>query len=264
MKVSQRPYWVINPLSSMMDSMEDTHSMNGFRQADNIDIDTGEGTVIMHKKSREDYIYDKMLFHNFTRLQAVAHANINYRKRMNLPAPDPENVPDGWTRLEMPGYEQKATEVTNAPARGVGVFALEAIKEDDFIFEYLGERISTQESNVREAQYLAQGIAHMYFMTIFNSGSDGEPHGFPEGLIVDSTDPTFANESRNLNHSCDPNALAYTVPNSDSDIARILIHATRDIDEKTEITIDYNLGEVLVDGLGQHCLCGAKDCIKQI
>ncbi|XP_011300581.1 histone-lysine N-methyltransferase NSD2 [Fopius arisanus] len=126
--------------------------------------------------------------------------------------------------------------------RGWGLRALEAIRNGQFIIEYVGEVIDEAEYKRRLHRKKEMRNENYYFLTIDNFRTiDAEPKG---------------NLSRFMNHSCQPNCETqkWTV-NGDT---RIGLFALKDIDKGEELTFNYNLateGETK-----KPCLCGASNC----
>ena len=116
---------------------------------------------------------------------------------------------------------------------GKGLFAGQAIKKGTRIMQYIGQRISKDETVER----LAQG--NQYIFT-FNDRYD-----------IDGK--TLRNTAHYINHSCDPNC----------DILRtqrtIWIVAKRDIREGEELS--YNYGFTTKQ---YRCQCGANNCCGYI
>jgi SET domain-containing protein len=115
-----------------------------------------------------------------------------------------------------------------------GLFADEDIKPDEFIIEYVGERISTEEADERGGEYLFE---------------------VTEDLTIDGRDERFT--ARYINHSCDPNAEA----EHDEDGDRIYIRACKRIKKGEEIT--YNYGEEFFDEHIAPKGCRCASCRKR-
>ncbi len=116
--------------------------------------------------------------------------------------------------------------------RGLGLFAVTAIKDGTRILPYRGAKIPKDES----ARRVAQGNAYIF---AFNDRYD-----------IDGK--TLTNTARFINHSCKPN--------DDVDITTrtIWIVALRDITPGEALTYNYGYG---VEDDEQHpCHCGAKHC----
>lgn len=129
--------------------------------------------------------------------------------------------------------KQTAPQVKRSIA-GLGLFATTTYKRGDFIIEYTGERISTDEANRRGGKYLFTVTDEI---TIDGKGRE--------------------NTARYINHSCTPNAEA----ERDEDELIIRILAKRRINPGEEIFYDYGK-EYWDDHIKPYgCRCSA--CIAQ-
>ncbi|CAL6033454.1 Histone-lysine_N-methyltransferase [Hexamita inflata] len=128
------------------------------------------------------------------------------------------------------------TAVKPAGLKGNGLFALEDIKPNALINEYVGEIISEATCEARLTK------KHFYALKLANN------------KFIDSS--MFGNETRFINHSCEPNAEGrYVVV---GDVKRVAIFSTQCIKKGEEITFDYNY-----EDWGQvpsKCYCGCKSC----
>jgi uncharacterized protein len=119
---------------------------------------------------------------------------------------------------------------------GQGLFTLQNIKQGTRIIQYIGEKISRQESNRR----ITAGNPYIF---TFNDRWD-----------IDGKD--LSNTARYINHSCDPNCEAEITRRT------IWIVALRDIQAGEELT--YNYGYPM-DNYGDFpCKCRAKNCCGYI
>jgi SET domain-containing protein len=117
--------------------------------------------------------------------------------------------------------------------QGVGGFARTNIAAGTAVIEYVGERISKDESSRR----CEAGNAFIF-------------------TLDDKTDLDGSvawNPARWLNHSCDPNCDAEWIE------GRIWIVANRDIRAGEELTFNYNYD--LEDYREHPCRCGAANCV---
>ena len=126
----------------------------------------------------------------------------------------------------------KIYEVRNSPIHGKGVFAARDIKKGERIIEYLGEKISKEESNRRgvEREELAK-------KTDIDGNFD-------------------YNDARYINHACRTNS------ESVCENGRIFIYATRDIKKGEEIL--YNYGYAFENFIDHPCKCGFPECVGYI
>ena len=134
-------------------------------------------------------------------------------------------------------------ELRRSKIQGQGAFATEPIKKGTKIIEYTGERISNDEADRRYDD--AEMQRHHTFLFTLSSRT-----------IVDGN--VDGNESRFINHSCDPNCEAII------DRSRIWIYAKRNIQPGEELAYDYQYewrDDYTDDDVKLYvCKCGAKSC----
>lgn len=127
--------------------------------------------------------------------------------------------------------------------QGRGVFARVDIPKDTRLIEYTGERISNAEADRRYEDELMG--RHHTFLFILNSRT-----------VIDAA--RGGNISRYINHSCDPNCVAWI------EGRRIWIDADRDIKQGEELTYDYEYDfdpEYTIEDLELYgCACGSSNC----
>lgn len=129
--------------------------------------------------------------------------------------------------------ENSLYEVRPSRIHGMGVFARADIAKETRILEYVGERISKEESLRRR-----QGGNFFVFIVTDQFDIDG---------AVDW------NPARFINHSCAPNCEARM------EDERIWIIALRDIKAGEEL--GFNYGYDLQDYEDHPCSCGAANCL---
>ena len=135
-------------------------------------------------------------------------------------------------------------ELRRSPIHGLGAFARREIPKGTKIIEYVGEKISNAEADRR---YDDETMAnHHTFLFILNSKQ--------------CIDAAFeGNESRFINHSCDPNCEAF-IPRG-----RIWIESIKDIPKGAELAYDYAFEDdkkyTREDYLDKYgCRCGSANC----
>ncbi|XP_017864213.1 PREDICTED: probable histone-lysine N-methyltransferase CG1716 [Drosophila arizonae] len=126
--------------------------------------------------------------------------------------------------------------------KGCGITAELQIQPGEFIMEYVGEVIDSEEFERRQHLYSEDRNRHYYFMAL-----RGE-------AIIDAT--TKGNISRYINHSCDPNAETqkWTVNGE----LRIGFFSVKTIMPGEEITFDYQYQRYGRDA--QRCYCESANC----
>ncbi len=137
-------------------------------------------------------------------------------------------------------------EVRQSGIHGRGVFATKDIPNEKYIIEYVGEKITKEESDKRgwalfdKAQ--ETGGAAVYIFTLDDDWDlDGD---VPE------------NAARLINHSCEPNCEAYIDGHS------IWIAAIREIKSGEELYFNY--GFDLENYKDHPCRCGTESCVGYI
>ncbi|XP_042858422.1 histone-lysine N-methyltransferase SUV39H2-like [Penaeus japonicus] len=117
---------------------------------------------------------------------------------------------------------------------GWGVKALENIKKDTFVTEYVGEVITSEEAERRGKIYDAQGCTYLFDLD-YDKGDQNL-------YTVDAA--KYGNVSHFINHSCDPNLVVFNVWVNclDPDLPRLALFSVRDIKKGEELTFDYNSG----------------------
>ena len=114
---------------------------------------------------------------------------------------------------------------------------------DGFIYEYVGDVVSTPSFQKRMRQYANEGIKHFYFMML------------QKDEFIDAT--KRGGIGRFANHSCAPNC--YVAKWTVGERVRMGIFAKRRIQKDEELTFNYN-----VDRYGheaQTCYCGEPNCV---
>ncbi len=133
-------------------------------------------------------------------------------------------------------------EVRPSRVHGSGVFATQRISKGKRIIEYTGERINSDEADARYGDDLGEHPLVLLFTV-------------NKRIFIDAA--VGGNESRFINHSCQPNCEAVNAG------GRIFIHSLRPIEPGEELSYDYNLE--LEEGDNQdkdryRCLCGTTNC----
>ena len=137
----------------------------------------------------------------------------------------------------------KLIKVRRSKVHGQGVFALQRIRKGTRIIEYVGDRISHARANRRYDDHDANDN-HTFLFAV------------DRNVVIDAT--VDGNDSRFINHSCDPNC------ESNIENRRVFIDAIRTIEVGDELNYDYQIGRERDDppnvDVIYACRCGAKDC----
>jgi uncharacterized protein len=147
------------------------------------------------------------------------------------------------TKSQPRSRREPAYRSRRSPVHGTGLFATRAIRKGAFIIEYIGERISHKEADRRHAHKDADDNHTFLFTLDSKTVIDGGVGG---------------NESRLINHSCEPNCEVII------EDGRLLVEATRTIRPGEEFVYDYMITRAPKDPpeLEQifACRCGAASC----
>ena len=134
-------------------------------------------------------------------------------------------------------------EVRSSSLAGKGAFAIRPIKKGERIIEYVGERIPHPLADERYDDD-AMEEHHTFLFTVSSR------------TVIDATHG--GNESRYINHSCEPNC------ETEIDRGRVFIFALRDIAVGEELAYDYGYersgDETEQDERKYRCLCGSRSC----
>ena len=134
-------------------------------------------------------------------------------------------------------------EIRDSPIAGRGAFALRRIAKGERVAEYVGERITHAEADRR----YDDDSMHEHHTFLFTVSSR---------TVIDAT--VDGNDSRYINHSCDPNCESEVVR------GRVYILALREIAAGEELHYDYAYQrdgtESEVEESQYRCRCGTRRC----
>lgn len=128
--------------------------------------------------------------------------------------------------------------VRTSPIHGSGLFALRDIAPGQHIGVYEGRRYD-QDAD-REWDH---GLTYVF--------------GLSDGTVIDGSEG--GNDSRHLNHSCEPNCAACESEHEDGSLA-IVIETVRSVRRGEELLLDYALDVGKADKRDFPCCCGASTC----
>lgn len=128
-----------------------------------------------------------------------------------------------------------------------GIFASRFIPKGTKIIQYVGERISKEESEKRADMVLEESK---------NNKEKGAVYIFELNKKYDLDGNVPYNTARFINHSCDPNCESENIDEE------IWIIAIKNINKGEELTYNYGYD---VDNFEEHpCLCGSSNCVGYI
>lgn len=152
------------------------------------------------------------------------------------------NIGARCTNKRFQNAEYAKCKVFRTEKKGFGIAAARDIQPNEFIMEYVGEVLDSDQFEKRASDYSNDKNKHYYFMALRSDA------------VIDAT--TRGNISRFINHSCDPNAETqkWTVNGE----LRIGFFSTRFIPPGEEITFDYQFQRYGKEA--QKCYCEAANC----
>ena len=132
-------------------------------------------------------------------------------------------------------------EIRESAIQGRGVFARRRIRPGQRVIEYTGERISNEEADSRYDDEKMQRH-HTFLFTL------------DQKTVVDGN--RGGNDSRFINHACDPNCEAVI------EDGKIWIYALKNIQPGVELGYDYQYERTndLDDENLYFCKCGSPKC----
>ncbi|XP_055622991.1 probable histone-lysine N-methyltransferase CG1716 [Toxorhynchites rutilus septentrionalis] len=151
-------------------------------------------------------------------------------------------VAERCTNKRFQKLEYANCQVFRTEKKGFGIQASTDIAPGEFIMEYVGEVLNSEQFDERAELYSKEKNKHYYFMALRSDA------------IIDAT--TKGNISRFINHSCEPNAETqkWTVNGE----LRIGFFSTKYIMPGDEITFDYQFQRY--GRRAQKCYCEAESC----
>jgi len=147
------------------------------------------------------------------------------------------------SKAKAAAIESVAYAVRRSDIHGNGVFASRNIDAGERIVEYEGERVSADESAIR-AEAGGGPVNHTFFFSL------------ADGQVIDGG--SAGNDSRYINHACEPNCEAY------EEDGRVFVYSLQQIEQGEELNYNYALiyeerHTAAVKKLFE-CRCGAPSC----
>ncbi len=116
-----------------------------------------------------------------------------------------------------------------------GLFSTTEILPNTQLIEYIGEKITHLEAERREKENEKKGTTYIFCLN--------------DVFFIDAA--VGGNDSKYLNHSCDPNCNVVRKK------GKIFFHSKRLIKPVEELTIDYSFDK---DSKKEICKCGSEKC----
>ncbi|XP_026469971.1 histone-lysine N-methyltransferase SUV39H2-like [Ctenocephalides felis] len=162
--------------------------------------------------------------------------------------------PECKNRLVQKGRTNKLCIFKTSNGCGWGVKTDRHIKAGDFVCEYVGEIIKSDDAEQRGQLYDKMGVTYLFDLDHLNPSS--------EAYTIDAY--RYGNVSHFINHSCEPNLCVVNVwvDCLDPNLSRLALFALEDIEKGQEVTIDYKFTENACSQSSKFmlCKCGAKSC----
>ncbi|KAJ4763748.1 Histone-lysine N-methyltransferase SUVR3 [Rhynchospora pubera] len=141
--------------------------------------------------------------------------------------------------------------------KGWSLHAAEAIRRGDFVCEYAGEYLTTEEAQIRLKTYdelSLKGTISPALLVVREHLPSGKAC-----LRVNIDATKIGNAARFINHSCDGgNLKLLLVRNSGSLLPRLCFFASVDISEDEELSFSYGASAIKENSL--PCFCGSANC----
>ena len=132
---------------------------------------------------------------------------------------------------------------------GMGIYASKDIPKNTKIIEYIGEKISKKEGDIRSEKRIKKYL---------NSKKTGSVYIFELNSKYDIDGSKRYNKARYINHSCDPNCEVDIID------GEIWISSIKKIKKGDELSYDYGYAFDKDDYKDHVCKCGSKFCIGYI
>ncbi|XP_052836783.1 histone-lysine N-methyltransferase Su(var)3-9 isoform X1 [Drosophila gunungcola] len=144
---------------------------------------------------------------------------------------------------------------------GWGVRTPTALRKGEFVCEYIGEIITSDEANERGKAYDDKGRTYLFDLD-YNTAQESE-------YTIDAAN--FGNISHFINHSCDPNLAVFPcwIEHLNVALPHLVFFTLRPIKAGEELSFDYIRAdnedlpyENLSTAVRVECRCGAGNCRK--
>lgn len=164
-------------------------------------------------------------------------------------------------RLVQHGRQVPLVLFKTANGSGWGVQAATALRKGEFVCEYIGEIITSDEANERGKAYDDNGRTYLFDLD-YNTAQDSE-------YTIDAAN--YGNISHFINHSCDPNLAVFPcwIEHLNVALPHLVFFTLRPIKAGEELSFDYIRAdnedvpyENLSTAVRVECRCGADNCRK--
>ena len=132
---------------------------------------------------------------------------------------------------------------------GIGITASIDIKKNKKIIQYIGDKITKKEGDIRSAERIKKYL---------NKKNVGSVYIFELNKKYDIDGSPLYNKARYINHSCEPNCEVDILKDE------IWISSIKDIKKGEELNYDYGYPFDKGDYSDHICKCGTSKCIGYI
>ena len=139
--------------------------------------------------------------------------------------------------------------VRKSKVHGTGVFAENDIKNNTKIIQYIGDKVTKKEGDIRSAERIRRYL---------NKKNEGSVYIFELNKKFDIDGSPIYNKARYINHSCKPNCEVDIIKNE------IWISSITKIKKGEELNYDYGYPFDEDDYSDHICKCNTNKCIGYI
>jgi SET domain-containing protein len=139
--------------------------------------------------------------------------------------------------------------VRKSKVHGTGVFAENDIKNNTKIIQYIGDKVTKKEGDIRSAERIRRYL---------NKKNEGSVYIFELNKKFDIDGSPIYNKARYINHSCKPNCEVDIIKNE------IWISSITKIKKGEELNYDYGYPFDEDDYNDHVCKCGSIKCVGYI
>ena len=132
-------------------------------------------------------------------------------------------------------------EVGASGVHGIGAFASQDLSAEQRVGVYEGRQLSAEAA---ESLVSTAGLTYIFALS--------------DGPVIDGSDG--GNATRHINHSCEPNCVAWEEDAEDGSGSIVTVHALRDITAGEELFLDYSLIVDAADEQSYGCHCRTRTC----
>ena len=139
--------------------------------------------------------------------------------------------------------------VRKSKVHGSGIFAVEDIKKNSKVIEYIGEKVTKAEGDRRSEARIKKYL---------KSKKTGSVYIFELNKKFDIDGSGKYNKARYINHSCSPNCEVDIIK------GHIWVISKKKIKAGEELSYDYGYEFDEEDYKDHECKCGSKNCVGYI